>query len=300
MKKSLITLFESKESVPQLGNHSLRIWRTPRETTMIRDDNGDFVRFECTREFRYFGSTICAVNDNSRTYMLSHCGVWAKNALGEDIVGKWPKTTTQTLLMYRDLFTGEGYQELYPIEGRAAIDWRSHMADYQARKAARKAAEAAWKAEHGEEPMPKPARKPRAKKAKAPKKADLMAAMMAALKANGIDYKEYLPSENATPNLPVPVEDEVDFDYEAYEAAHAEPEYHPFDFDGESNLNTVHATRGFWELLPYYPHKEQPKKKTVRKVAKVARKTTAKKTTTRKPRTRKTAVKKTEKEVKTA
>lgn len=296
MKKSLITLFESKESVPQLGNHSLRIWRTPRETTMIRDDNGDFVRFECTREFRYFGSTICAVNDNSRTYMLSHCGVWAKNALGEDIVGKWPKTTTQTLLMYRDLFSGEGYQEQYPIEGRAAIDWRSHMNAYNERKAARKAAEAAWRAEHGEEPMPKPARKPRAKKAKAPKKSELMAAMMAALKANGIDYKQYLPEQN----LPVPAESEPVFDYDEWEAAHAPAPYHPFDFDGESNLNTVHATRGFWELLEYYPHKEQPKKKTVRKVAKVARKTTAKKTSTaRKPRTRKTAVK-AEKEVKTA
>lgn len=290
MKKSVLKMCESTESIFKLGNHSVIIHRTPKQIAMLNDFTDSIEQFVCTREMRFFGSTICAVNDERKEFRLSHCGVHAVAADGTELP-TWPKTTTQTLLMYRDYFCTSGYTEICPIEGRPARDWRAHQEEFLKKKAEKQAALAAWRAEHGEEPMP---RKRRASSKRMTKK-DLM---RKALAERGVELDDILAEIEAAlgramagqaeqkaekaENLPVPVEPSCDELYAEWEHEH-ESDYHPFDFNGAANLNNAHATRGFWELLPYYPKKVEKARKTTKKPA--ARKTT------RKPATRKTAKK---------
>ena len=117
---------------------------------------------------------------------------------------------------------------------------------------------------------------------------DIMAEIEAAL---GRAMKAEQAEAEHVENLPVPAEPSPDELYAEWEREH-ELNYHPFDFNGDANLNGVHATHGFWELLPYYPKK-------VEKVEKPAARKTVRKTT-KKPATRKTARKTTKKVVKTA
>ena len=293
MKKSVLKMCESAESIFDLGNHSLRVHRVPKQVAMLNDFTDKVEQFTCTREMRYFGSTICAVNDERKEFRLSHCGVHAAN-------GGWPKTTTQTLLMYRDYFCTDGYTEVCPIEGRPARDWRAHQEEFLKQKAQKQAALAAWRAEHGDEPMP---RKRRASSKRMSKKSlmkqalaergvnydDIMAEIEAAL-GRAMEAKQAEDAEQVE-NLPVPVEPSPDELYAEWEREHEE-KYHPFDFNGDTNLNGVHATRGFWELLPYYPKEAEKEEKPA------ARKTVRK--TTKKPAARKTVRKTTKKVVKTA
>lgn len=136
MKKSVVKMFESKESILKCGNHGCKVWPRPMDILICSDKTLESEHFTATREMRYFGSTICAINDENKTFRLSHAGVYkADDATGEPIEGEWPKTTTQTLMMYRDLCTTEGYTEIEPIEGRPGRDWRKHQEEYEARKA---------------------------------------------------------------------------------------------------------------------------------------------------------------------
>lgn len=295
MKKSVLKMCESTESIFKFGNHSVFIHRTPKQIAMLNDFTDSIEQFVCTREMRFFGSTICAVNDESKEFRLSHCGVHAVATDGTELP-TWPKTTTQTLLMYRDYFCTAGYTEVCPIEGRPARDWRAHQEEFLKKKAEKQAALAAWRAEHGEEPMP---RKRRASSKRMTKK-DLM---RKALAERGVELDDILAEIEALgrameakkqeeqSNLPVPVEPSCDELYSGWEREH-ESDYHPFDFDGAAKLNNAHATRGFWELLPYYPKKEE------KKVRKTAKKPAARKTT-RKPAAR-TARKTAKKVTKTA
>ena len=191
MKKSVLKVYESKESILKLGNHGVSIKPRPLPVRIIDDKTLESVEFTATRVFYYFQYPVCVVNDEQKTFRLSHAGIYATDkATGETKEGEWPKTTTQTLMMYRDLCHGDGYTEIEPIEGRAAIDWRAHMDEYNERKAMIKAGII-------------PPRKTRAKKAK------VNEAMLELLeKEFGLSREQVLAkmaekTEPAAPNLPM-------------------------------------------------------------------------------------------------
>lgn len=190
MKKSVLKVYESKESILRHGNHGVSIKPRPLPVRIIDDKTLESVEFTATRVFYFFDYPICVVNDNEHTFRLSHAGIYATDKkTGETKEGEWPKTTTQTLMMYRDLCCGDGYTEIEPIEGRPARDWRTHMEQYQKEKEMRKAGII-------------PPRKSRAKKAK------INEAMLELLeKEFGLSREQVLAkmaekAEPAAPNLP--------------------------------------------------------------------------------------------------
>lgn len=141
MKKSVLKAYECMMAgLSKFGNHDVKNLAEMREVDLVDDKTGETVYFPADRVFYFFGFPICAVNTSTRTFRLSHAGVYATDKeTGEVKEGEWPKTTTQTLMMYRDLCVGDGYTEIEPIAGRAAIDWRAHMEQYQKEKEMRKA-----------------------------------------------------------------------------------------------------------------------------------------------------------------
>ena len=190
MKKSVLKVYESKESILRHGNHGVSIKPRPLPVRIIDDKTLESVEFTATRVFYFFDYPICVVNDNEHTFRLSHAGIYATDKkTGETKEGEWPKTTTQTLMMYRDLCCGDGYTEIEPIEGRPARDWKTHMEQYQKEKEMRKAGII-------------PPRKTRTKKAK------INEAMLELLeKEFGLSREQVLAkmaekAEPAAPNLP--------------------------------------------------------------------------------------------------
>ena len=141
MKKGVLNAFNCKiAGLSTFGNHQVKNLSEMREVDLIDDKTGETVMFPADRVIYFFNNPICAANTTTKTFRLSHCGVYAVDKeTGEIMEGVWPKTTTQTLMMYRDLFCGEGYTEIDPIAGRPAKDWRAHMEQYQKEKAMRKA-----------------------------------------------------------------------------------------------------------------------------------------------------------------
>ncbi len=194
MKKSVLKVYESKETIMKLGNHAVDVKPRALPVTIIADKDLEAVTFEANRVFYYHEHPVCVVNDNAKIFRLSHAGIYATDkATGEVKEGEWPKTCTQTLLMYRDLLCGDGYTEIEPIEGRPARDWRAHMEQYQKEKEMRKAGII-------------PPRKTRAKKAK------INEAMLELLeKEFGLSREQVLakmaektePAAPTTPNLPM-------------------------------------------------------------------------------------------------
>lgn len=190
MKKAVLRAWESNDYL-KAGNHAVAIKPRPLPTTIISDATLEAETFDATRVFYYHEHPVCVVNDNDKTFRLSHAGIYATDtATGEVKEGEWPKTCTQTLMMYRDLACGEGYTELHKIEGRPARDWKAHMEQYQKEKAMRKAGII-------------PPRKSRAKKAK------VNEAMLELLeKEFGLSREQVLAkmaekAEPAAPNLPM-------------------------------------------------------------------------------------------------
>lgn len=194
MKKSVLKVYESKETIMKLGNHAVDVKPRALPVTIIADKDLEAVTFEANRVFYYHEHPVCVVNDNAKIFRLSHAGIYATDkATGEVKEGEWPKTCTQTLLMYRDLLCGDGYTEIEPIEGRPARDWRAHMEQYQKEKEMRKAGII-------------PPRKSRAKKAK------INEAMLELLEREyGLKREDILakmnqpaaPTAEPTPNLPM-------------------------------------------------------------------------------------------------
>lgn len=295
MKKSVLKVYESKESILRQGNHGVSIKPRPLPVRIIDDKTLESVEFTATRVFYFFDYPICVVNDEQKTFRLSHAGVYATDkATGEPKEGEWPKTTTQTLMMYRDLCCGDGYTELEPIEGRPARDWRTHMEQYQKEKEMRKAGII-------------PPRKSRAKKAK------INEAMLELLeKEFGLSREQVLakmaektePAAPATPSLPMclPVYTCTADMVHAYFAQKPIPANYgcfAFEIKGEYYLKHEHADADWWEteykaeikqeVEKLYKEQETEPVKTKKATAK---KTTAKKTTAKK----KTAKKATKKE----
>ena len=141
MKKGVLNAFNCHVAgLSTFGNHQVKNLSEMREVDLIDDKTGETVMFPADRVIYFFNNPICAANTTTKTFRLSHCGVYATDKeTGEVMEGVWPKTTTQTLMMYRDLFCGEGYTEIEPIAGRPAKDWRAHMEQYQKEKEMRKA-----------------------------------------------------------------------------------------------------------------------------------------------------------------
>jgi len=324
MKKSVLKVYESKESILRQGNHGVSIKPRPLPVRIIDDKTLESVEFTATRVFYFFDYPICVVNDNERTFRLSHAGIYATDKkTGETKEGEWPKTTTQTLMMYRDLCCGDGYTEIEPIEGRPARDWRTHMEQYQKEKEMRKAGII-------------PPRKTRAKKAK------INEAMLELLeKEFGLSREQVLakmaektePAAPATPNLPMclptyAVNAEFIHDWFTRKPIPANYGCFAFEIKGEYYLEHEHADADWWEkeykaeikqeVEKLYKENEEtepvvidadyieklqaeakeigkknPSKKTKKTPAK---KTTAKKTTAKKTTAKKTTKKATKKE----
>lgn len=323
MKKSVLKVYESKETIMKLGNHAVDVKPRALPVTIIADKDLEAVTFEANRVFYYHEHPVCVVNDNAKTFRLSHAGIYAKvKKTGEVKEGEWPKTCTQTLLMYRDLLCGDGYTEIEPIEGRPARDWRKHMEEYEKQKAMRKAGII-------------PPRKSRAKKAK------INEAMLELLeKEFGLSREQVLakmaektePAAPATPNLPMclPVYTctaDMIHDWFSRKPIPANHCCFAFEIKGEYYLEHEHADADWWESeLAKSDKKEvsepkgviidaeyinnlvkkdgELKKETVKKavkkslgakVEKNAKKATAKKTTDKKTTAKKTTAKKTTK-----
>lgn len=293
MKKSVLKVYESKESILRQGNHGVSIKPRPLPVRIIDDKTLESVAFPATRVFYYFDFPVCVVNDNERTFRLSHAGVYATDkATGETKEGEWPKTTTQTLMMYRDLCCGDGYTEIEPIEGRPARDWRTHMEQYQKEKEMRKAGII-------------PPRKTRAKKAK------INEAMLELLeKEFGLSREQVLAkmaektesAAPATPNLPMclpayTMTADMVHAYFTQKPVVSAPEYlasykeyilSVFSFEMPYFTKAEHADADWWESELATKElqdeakeigKKNPSKKTKKATAK---KTTAKKTTKKK------------------
>ncbi|BAL84666.1 hypothetical protein SELR_pSRC400150 (plasmid) [Selenomonas ruminantium subsp. lactilytica TAM6421] len=306
MKKSVLKVWESKETIMKLGNHAVTIKPRPLPVTIIADKDLEAETFEATRVFYFFEHPICVVNDNAKTFRLSHAGIYATDkATGEVKEGEWPKTTTQTLMMYRDLACGEGYTEIEPIEGRPARDWKTHMEQYQKEKEMRKAGII-------------PPRKTRTRKAK------INEAMLDLLeKEFGLSREAILAKmaqkEQNEPTAPVP---NLPMCLPVYTCT-AEMVHDWFvSYDKRSqygvNIDGEHADEAWWlENLPTEDKTEEPevvvidadyieklqaeakeieKKNTSPKTKKktTTKKTTAKKSTTKKAATKKTTAKKKE------
>ena len=292
MKKSVLAMWESHETILKCGNHGVKI-HAEKPVRIVSDKTLENEEFNATREFTFFGFPICVVNDNERTFRLSHAGVYATDKTTNEVKeGEWPKTTTQTLMMYRDLACGEGYTEIEPIEGRAAIDWRAHMEEYKERKAMMQAGII-------------PPRKPRTRK---PKVNEAMLEMLE--KEFGLSREAVLakmaPPAPALPiSLPVPVTCTADMVHSWF-LNYVEPSQYGVNVDSEhadenwwnenlpadepTELQTVHSFVIDAEYIENL-HKEKDAKKTTK-----AKKTTPKKKTTTKKTSKKTA-KKSKKEV---
>lgn len=269
MKKSVLKVYESKESILKLGNHGVSIKPRPLPVRIIDDKTLESVEFTATRVFYYFQYPVCVVNDEQKTFRLSHAGIYATDkATRETKEGEWPKTTTQTLMMYRDLCHGDGYTEIEPIEGRAAIDWRAHMDEYNERKAMIKAGII-------------PPRKTRAKKAK------INEAMLELLeKEFGLSREQVLAkmaekTEPAAPNLPMCLPTyavNAEFIHDWFTSYPNRSQY-------GVNIDGDHADAEWWESELAIKEmqdeaKEIGKKNPSKKTKKTAdKKTTAKKTT---------------------
>lgn len=188
MKKSVLNAYECKVmGLNTFGNHQVKNLGEARPVSLISDSTLEPVDMVGDRVFYFFNNPVAVGDSQRKVFRLSHAGVYANDKVtGEPIVGIWPKTTTQTLMMYRDLFCGEGYTEIEPIEGRGAIDWRAHMEEYNERKAMIKAGIV-------------PPRKTRTKKAK------LNQAMLDLLVGKfGLDPQEVLASMNEKNAEPAP------------------------------------------------------------------------------------------------
>ena len=259
MKKGILSCIMSKESM-MTGNHSVTIFNTPHDVVLAEVKTGENVTFPAaSRVFGYFHNYVCAVDDVQKVFRLSYAGI---KEMGELI---YPKTTTQTLLCYRDYFCGEGYTELAPIDARPARDWKAHQAEYLEQKKLRAAG------------LIKPRK--RGRKAN-PNKVNL-SDIEKYLMAKGINFSD----------MKKEIEEDKEaesFDVEEY-LAEQEPSYHPFDFDG--NTSHEHASTGWWQMLFFKPEwkKYTEKNQNVMK----ARKTTARKTTAKKTTAKKTTAKKT-------
>ncbi len=287
MKKSVLKVWESKETIMKLGNHAVTIKPRPLPVTIIADKDLEAVTFESTRVFYFFEHPICVVNDNNKTFRLSHAGIYATDkATGEVKEGEWPKTTTQTLMMYRDLACGEGYTEIEPIEGRPAKDWRAHMEQYQKEKEMRKAGII-------------PPRKTRTRKAK------VNEAMLELLeKEFGLSREQVLAkmAQNEptapVPNLPMclPVYQmtaEQVHEYFNREPIPANYECFLFEIVGEYYITHEHADAAWWEAE--YQAKIDKELEEIGAIAKKAEKKPAKKTAKKKAEPKKATAKKTTK-----